>query len=158
MKIAEIIQQLQQPVPRELIKQKQVGDSILDFLSWYDTCNLLDQRVGLGCWSWEIVTMSISHNHLFLSGKLTIYGDDGSRSMMATGSEKLNCNSYGDPSSNSEAMCLKRCCSKFGLGRSLYQREEKRKRIKTTKPKNPNPYRTGSREISREEWLQLRNK
>ena len=44
------------------------------------------------------------------------------------------------------------------ISRSLYQKEEKPKRINTTKPKNPNSYRTGSREITREEWLQLRNK
>jgi hypothetical protein len=78
--------------------------------------------------------------------------------MMATGSEKLNCNSFGDPSSNSEAMALKRSASKFGLARSLYEKEEKPKRINTTKPNQPHLEQTGSREISREQWLQLRNK
>jgi hypothetical protein len=93
-----------------------------------------------------------------LSGKLTIYGDDGERSMMATGSEKLNCNSFGDPSSNSEAMALKRSASKFGLARSLYEKEEKPKRTNSTKPNQPHLEPTASREISREQWLQLRNK
>ncbi len=35
MILDEIIQRLQEPVPRELIKQKRVGDSILDFVSCY---------------------------------------------------------------------------------------------------------------------------
>ena len=158
MILSKIIQKLQEPIPRELIKQKRVGDSILDFVSWYDTCSLLDERVGLGFWSWEVVTMTISNNHLFLSGKLTIYADDGERSMMATGSEKLNCSSYGDPSSNSEAMALKRSASKFGLARSLYEKEDKPKRTNTIKPHQPNSEQAGSREISREQWQQLRNK
>ncbi|WLT40311.1 hypothetical protein NON20_24525 (plasmid) [Synechocystis sp. B12] len=34
----------------------------------------------------------------------------------ATGTEDIDCNSYGDPSSNAEAMALRRCCAKFGLG------------------------------------------
>ncbi|WP_228016134.1 hypothetical protein [Synechocystis salina] len=30
----------------------------------------------------------------------------------------------GDPSSNAEAMALRRCCAKFGLGRDLWRKDK----------------------------------
>jgi len=39
----------------------------------------------------------------------------------ATGTEDGELRGYGDPSSNAEAMALKRAASKFGLGLYLYQ-------------------------------------
>lgn len=157
MKIAEIISRLKEPVNPSLISQKKVGGKIIDYISWFGYCNLLDERVGLGNWEWSIVNMTTTDNRLFITGKLTIYGDDRSLSQMATGTEILNCSSYGDPSSNAEAMCFRRCISKFGLSRDLWDKDNKQlyKPMRTT-PINPNQSRTNSREITKEQWLKLK--
>ncbi|MGC9506191.1 hypothetical protein [Baaleninema sp.] len=47
---------------------------------------------------------------------------DGMVVRHATGTEELNCNSYGDPSSNAESMAFRRAAAKFGLGLYLYQK------------------------------------
>ena len=165
MNITEIISNLKQPVPSSLIKQKKVGGNTIDYISWFDYCNLLDERVGL--WEWSIVSMTTTDNRLFITGRLTIYGDapqsgtfgERSLSQMATGTEILNCSSYGDPSSNAEAMALRRACAKFGLARDLWRKEEKQTNSfnnhhQTNKPKSYRPKAKG--EISREQWLQLK--
>lgn len=147
MKIAEIIARLKEPVNPRLISQKKVGGKIIDFISWYTYCDLLDERCGLSNWSWEIVSMTVTDDRLFITGKLTIHGDDRSLSQMATGTEILNCNSYGDPSSNAEAMALRRACAKFSLARQLWLKKEN----------NTNQYKSMSKgEITREEWLKLK--
>jgi hypothetical protein len=43
----------------------------------------------------------------------------------ASGYEFLNCDSYGDTSSNAEAMALKRAAAKFGVGIGLYDKSDK---------------------------------
>jgi len=147
-KIAEIIKRLKEDVPTELISSKKVGNSKIDYISWFDYCDLLDERCGIGYWSWEIKQTTISDNRLFLIGKLTIIGDDRSLSQDATGTEILNCSSYGDPSSNSEAMALRRACAKFGLARYLWNKETTKTQTNQQETKN-----TAKGEISREQWL-----
>lgn len=145
--IAEIINRLKQPVAPELISSKKVKNTKIDYISWFDYCELLDNRVGLGNWQWEIKETTISDNRLFITGRLTIIGDDRSLSQDATGTEILNCSSYGDPSSNAEAMALRRACAKFGLARYLWDKETNQTQV--NKP-------TAKGEITREQWLQLK--
>jgi hypothetical protein len=47
---------------------------------------------------------------------------EGIISREATGTEDEELKGYGDPSSNAEAMALKRAAAKFGLGLYLYQK------------------------------------
>lgn len=56
---------------------------------------------------------------------------DGSISREATGCELLDCDNYGDPVSNAEAMVFRRAAAKFGLGRSLY---DKANRLSSVSP------------------------
>lgn len=128
MLIAEILMRLQQPIPRELLRQKdswQKGKKSkpITYISWFDTCNLLDERCGLGNWSWAIDNVITTENRLIVYGTVNIYGEDRQLSMGATGTEELNCSSFGDPSSNAEAMAFKRACAKFGLARYIYDKE-----------------------------------
>ena len=157
MNINQIISNLKQPIPPKFISQKQIKGNTIDFISWFDYCDLLDERVGI--WEWSIVSMTTTDDRLFITGKLVIHGDDRSLSQMATGTEILNCSSYGDPSSNAEAMALRRACAKFGLARDLWRKEEKQNNSfnnhhQTNKPKSYRPKAKG--EISREQWLQLK--
>lgn len=116
---------MQQPIPKECYQFKSKGGTKITFVSWYMLCDLLDSRVGLGCWSWDVINITCTDKYLFLTGKLTIYVDGQGLSMCATGSELLNCTSFGDPSSNAEAMALRRACSKFGMGRELWHKDKK---------------------------------
>ena len=149
MKLSEILERLQQPVPSELISYKTIKGNRIDYISWVDICGLLDQRAGLAGWSWQIKDVRQVGNRLTLLGCLTIHGDDRSLTMMATGSEDIDVSSYGDPSSNAEAMSLRRSASKMGLARDLWKKEGK------PTPKLPplaaQPPIKG--EITREEWL-----
>ena len=126
MKLAEIISNLHQPVPSNLISHKTIKGNRLEFISWFDICTLLDERCGgLGNWSWEVRDIQQVGNRLILVGCLTIYGEDRALSMMATGSEDIDVSSYGDPSSNAEASAIRRCASKYGLGRNLWRKDNK---------------------------------
>lgn len=153
MKIAEIIQNLSKPIPRELItkkptfsKKKHTGE--VDIISWIDTCQLLDQRSGKGCWSWQIDEVKEIGQRLVLTGTLTIYGDDRTISMSASGSESLNVTGYGDPSSNAEAMSFKRAACRFGLGRNDLWKKDK-----PSSSSYSNPNKSSGKFLSREEWL-----
>ena len=123
MKLTEILERLRQPVPSELISYKTIKGKRIDFISWVDICRLLDERAGLAGWSWQINDVRQVGTRLTMIGCLTIYGDDRSLTMMATGCEELDCSSYGDPSSNAEAMSLRRSASKMGLARDLWKKE-----------------------------------
>lgn len=121
MLIKEIISRLREPIDKRLLKTKKLGGQAITFISWYDTCQLLDIRAEL--WSWHIDNVVTTEDRLIVYGTLTIIGDDRQLSMSATGTETLDCSSFGDPSSNAEAMAFKRACAKFGLARYLYDKE-----------------------------------
>ena len=138
MKLAEIISNLHQPVPSNLISHKTIKGNRLEYISWFDLGDLLDARCGLASWSWEVRDIQQVGNRLTLVGCLTIYGEDRELRMMATGSEDIDTTSYGDPSSNAEAMCFKRAASKLGLARELWRKDNK-----SSLPNLPPPSKNG---------------
>jgi len=142
MKLAQILSNFKQPIPRNMISTRKQGGTEISFISWSDYADLLDQRAGLGSWSFSIKdireTSSTSHikgadpkgesyckninARLVVIGELTIFGDDRTITFSATGEELLNCNGYGDPASNASAMALRRACALAGLSRELWQK------------------------------------
>jgi len=170
MLLSEILERLAAPVPRELIKQKKTfeygkSSGVVDFIPWFLLCDLLDDRCGVAGWSWEIKSVTQvtglppmeddekrrkQRDYLVVVGSLTIHGDDRQLTREATGIEEVETSSYGDPSSNAEAMCLRRACSKFGLGRDLWRKEE-RGTAPQTVPQRPPKLTKGT--LTREEWL-----
>lgn len=133
MKKEQIIRELSKPVPKKYLSVKQGSQY---YIAWFDVAELMDEIVGLGNWTWEVLSIyfetTAKKSRCYLVGKLTILADDGTISMTSTGQEVLNCPNYGDPSSNAEAMAMRRCASKFGLGRDLYRKEELEKIKKGT--------------------------
>ncbi len=130
MKLVDILRILAQPVPKNRISKKGIFKNKkkideVDYIAWVDCCDLLDQFCGLENWEWSVRDVNQISNRLTLTGVLTIHGDDKNLTRMATGTEDVDCSSYGDPSSNAEAMALRRCCAKFGLGRDLWRKESK---------------------------------
>jgi hypothetical protein len=151
MKLSEILERLRQPVPPELISYKTIKDNRIKYISWTSLTDLLDQRAGLGGWSWKIKEIQQVGNRLTMIGCLTIYGDDRSLTMMATGDEDIDLEAYGTPATNTEAQCLRRCCSKYGLGRILWKKE--RKSNPQLPPTSAKASSLANGEITRQEWL-----
>jgi hypothetical protein len=120
--ISQILEKLRIPVPKNYISHRPQGGIKLSYISWINYCQLLDQRAGLGCWQWEIKNVYTTDLHLILVGKLSLLGSDKIIVFEATGEEKLKCSSFGDPSSNAEAMALRRACCKAGLSRELWMK------------------------------------
>lgn len=114
----------------------------VDFIPWHYLCDILDTHAP--GWEWEIKNCDYHGDRIVLVGRLTIHGSDGSLSREATGNESSDCGSYGDPSSNAEAMAMRRCCAKFGIARYLWAKGESQQ-PKAAKPEKGT--------ITREEWL-----
>ena len=159
MKLAEILENLHQPIPTHRISQKTLKGNRIDYVAWFDLCDILDERVGIANWSWQIKDIQQVGNRLTLTGVLTVHGEDRNLTREATGCEDVDCISYGDPSSNAEAMALRRCCSKFGLGRDLWRKEKGRKNPQLpTIPRMRQVEQLSPGQITREEWLRRQQK
>jgi hypothetical protein len=153
------------------------ASSSVNYIAWFDLCDLLDDLCDF--WEWEVKEVKQitgqppedweineamakaeelkkkpklpkQKDYLTLTGVLTIHGEDRSLSRSATGIEEINCSSYGDPSSNAEAMALRRCCAKFGLGRDLWRKENKQQ-SNNSKPlqieEKPKPLQIGAKPL-----------
>ena len=124
--LEEILADFDRPIESQHISRKpsfskgQKSNDI-EFVSWHTLCRLLNQHTG-GHWEWKVRTQ-FSVDRTVVEGSLTVHGTDGSLTREATGNESSDCDGYGDPSSNAEAMALRRCCAKFGLGLSLWEKK-----------------------------------
>lgn len=119
--LAQIEEKLSQPLSPNLLSQKVLKGNKIPYISWHVATKILSTYCP--GWQWEIQDCFLSQERLFLIGKLTIPTQDcGLVTRAATGTEDLNCSSYGDPSSNAESMAFRRAAAKFGLGLYLYQK------------------------------------
>ncbi len=158
MLLSEILEALRSPVNPRWIRTKKVYKNKkpvgqVEFISWYDLCDLLDDLCGNDGWEWLIADVKQVGDRLTLTGSLTIHGEDRSLTRQATGCEMLECSSYGDPTSNAEAMALRRCCAKFGLARDMWRRDGKPGRT-ATNTATAAPKQKGT--ITREQWLAMK--
>ena len=119
--LAQIEEKLSQPLPSNLLSQKVLKGNKIPYISWHVATKILSTYCP--GWQWEIQDCFLSQERLFLIGKLSIPTKDcGLVTRAATGTEDLECSSYGDPSSNAESMAFRRAAAKFGLGLYLYQK------------------------------------
>ena len=113
----EIMEDFAKPVPRRFLKSKRLKNSEITFVPWYNYIKLLNFYSPGFQWSCQVKQIG---ERTVVEGRLTILAEEGSFSQMATGTEENDVDSYGDPSSNAEAMALRRCCAKFGLSLDLW--------------------------------------
>lgn len=118
--LAEIQSALKRELPAALLKTRKQGNVLVTYIDWHTVNKILDKYAP--GWTWEIKTMTLSSDRIFLVGRLTIPAADGIFYRESTGTESLHDFGYGDPSSNAESMCFRRAAAKFGLGLYLYEK------------------------------------
>lgn len=117
--LEQIVKALSRQLPDNLLESKTLKGNQIPYLSWH-TANIILDKYAPG-WTWEITKMGQSDARIFLVGRLTICTNEGNVYREATGTEELQCSSYGDPSSNAESMAFRRAAARFGLGLYLYK-------------------------------------
>jgi hypothetical protein len=132
--IEEILSELRKPIPPELLKTKptytkgrKAGDVL--YVPWYVLIQLLDD-IAPG-FDWEVRSKAVGQQ-VVIEGSLTIKAAEGDFIREATGQEESEVEGFGDPTSNAEAMALRRCCAKFGLGLHLRSQSGNRSPATTT--------------------------
>lgn len=122
--IAEILEDFTKPIPDRLIKKKPTyikgrEGKAVNYVPWFTLIKLLELYAP--GFDWEIRAQHFG-DRTIVEGRLTLKADEGDFIREATGQEDSDCNGYGDPTSNAEAMALRRCCAKFGLGLHLWEK------------------------------------
>lgn len=134
--IAEIIADLSKPIPNKYLAARKQGGTQLTYLPWFRCVTLLDRCTG-GHWDYSVTNIHTTSDRLFLTARISIHAAEGSFTREATGTETLKEEyfdkttqskqirewAYGDVSSKSESMALRRAAAKFGLALYLYDRD-----------------------------------
>jgi hypothetical protein len=156
MKLQQILEQLQQPVPQSVLKHlekksKKTGKvARIPFIPIWNYYELLDQRVGMENWELSL-EITQTGNLTVAIASLTLHGEDRSITRMATGNEDNDLDGYGDPTSNATAQAVRRVCGVFGLSRELWLKKGKSSPQLPNLPQSQTKQSNGT--ISREEWL-----
>ncbi len=120
--IRDIVKDLSKPIAQKhLRKRKQGGKEIL-YLAWHDAVKYLDHYAA--GWNYEIRSMESVAGKLIMIVRISIPCLEGIVYREATGQEDEDLESYGNSSSNSESMALRRAAAKFGLGLYLYDQNK----------------------------------
>ena len=119
--LAEITADLAKPVPQRFLAQRKQGKQELTYIPWHHVNRLLDYYAP--GWEGEVTKIICTEDRVFVTYRLTIHAAEGAFSREATGTELLNCSSYGDPTSNAESMSFRRAAARFGLGLQRFSDE-----------------------------------
>lgn len=116
--IRDIINDLSKPVAKRHLRTRKQGGKDLSYISWHDAVKYLDHYAP--GWNYEIRSIQSIAGKLIITVRLSVPCAEGIVFREATGQEDEDKDNYGDSSSNSESMALRRACAKFGLGLYLY--------------------------------------
>lgn len=117
--ITEILADFSQPVPSRFISTRRQGGSQIQYISWVNISKLIEYYAP--GYDWRI-SITYTGDRIYCVGTLTIRAAEGDFTREATGNEMADLEKFGDPSSNAEAMALRRAAAKFGLGRQLWEK------------------------------------
>jgi hypothetical protein len=120
--IREIVKDLSKPIAQKHLRKRRQGGKEITYLAWHDAVKYLDHFAP--GWCYEIRSIDSVAGKLILTVRLSIPSLEGIIYREATGQEDEDLESYGNSSSNAESMALRRACSKFGLGLSLYDQNK----------------------------------
>jgi len=116
--IAAIIADLSRPLPARHVRSRVQGGKTLHYLEWHVAVRYLDHFAP--GWTCAVRGVTALAGRCVVTVRVTIPAAEGPVHREATGTEDEDLSGYGDPSSNAEAMALKRAAAKFGLGLYLY--------------------------------------
>lgn len=119
--LADIIKDLQKPIPERLLESKRIQGQEIIYCPWYRVQKILDHYTG-GLWEYEIVERTLTEHRIMLTVRIYIHAAEGVFYREGTGIERLDVESFGDPQSNAESMAFRRAAAKWGLGLDLYER------------------------------------
>lgn len=120
--IREIVKDLSKPIAQKHLRKRRQGGKEITYLAWHDAVKYLDHFAP--GWCYEIRSINSIAGKLILTVRLSIPSLEGMIYREATGQEDEDLDSYGDSSSNSESMALRRASAKFGLGLALYDQNK----------------------------------
>lgn len=120
--IREIVKDLSKPIAQKHLRKRRQGGKEITYLSWHDAIKYLDHYAP--GWCYEIRSMESVAGKLIMIVRLSIPSLEGIVYREATGQEDEDLDAYGNSSSNSESMALRRAASKFGLGLYLYDQNK----------------------------------
>ena len=116
--IRDIVKDLQKPVAQKHLRKRRQGGKEITYLAWHDAVKYLDHYAP--GWCYEIRRIDSIAGKVILTVRISIPTLEGIVYREATGQEDETLDSYGDSTSNSESMALRRAAAKFGLGLGLY--------------------------------------
>ena len=116
--IREIVKDLSKPIAQKHLRKRRQGGKEINYLAWHDAVKYLDHYAP--GWCYEVRRIDSIAGKLILTVRLSIPCLEGIVYREATGQEDETLDAYGDSSSNSESMALRRAAAKFGLGLGLY--------------------------------------
>ena len=116
--IREIVKDLSKPIAQKHLRKRKQGGKEIVYLAWHDAVKYLDHFAP--GWCYEIRSINSIGGKLIMTVRLSIPSLEGITYREATGQEDEDKDNYGDSSSNSESMALRRAAAKFGLGLALY--------------------------------------
>lgn len=123
--LADIYADLARPIPREHLATKKVptkkGSSYEATYVNHATLRDLLDAMAPG-WEWS-TSLWYADGNVYVIGTLTIVGNDGRVSRDGIGNADAELDGYGDPSSNADAMAMRRAAMAHGLGRELWRKE-----------------------------------
>ncbi len=120
--IREIIKDLSKPIAQKHLRKRRQGGKEISYLAWHDAVKYLDHFAP--GWCYEIRSIESVAGKLIMIVRLSVPSLEGIIYREATGQEDEDLESYGNSSSNSESMALRRAASKFGLGLYLYDQNK----------------------------------
>ncbi len=120
--IREIVKDLSKPIAQKHLRKRKQGGKEIVYLAWHDAVKYLDHFAS--GWCYEIRSMDSIGGKLIMTVRLSIVCAEGIVYREATGQEDEDLDSYGNSSSNSESMALRRAAAKFGLGLYLYDQNK----------------------------------
>ena len=120
--IRDITRDLSKPVAKRHLRTRKQGGRDIKFISWHDAIKYLDHYAP--GWNYEVREIQNIAGKLILIVRLSIPCLEGIVYREATGQEDEELDSYGNSSSNSESMALRRAAAKFGLGLYLYDQNK----------------------------------
>ncbi len=120
--IRDIVKDLSKPIAQKHLRKRRQGGKEIIYLAWHDAVKYLDHFAP--GWCYEIRSIESVAGKLILIVRLSVSCSEGVVYREATGQEDEDLESYGNSSSNSESMALRRAASKFGLGLYLYDQNK----------------------------------